>query len=93
MPQLAIPLLVVGLATAGATAYSAHQESKAAKYAADQQSETARKQIDAVGKQEAAAQQTAKTKLRAAQARRSKTILTAPELEEANVNTKQALGV
>jgi len=93
MPQLAVPIIVAGLATAGATAYSAHQERKAADKATNTQKEIAEKQIGAVGEQEAAAQATAKTKLRAAQARKSNTILTSPDLEEPNTNIKSALGV
>ncbi len=90
---MAIAAGVAGVAAAGATAYSAGREAKAAKRAAHLQAETADKQIAAVKQQEIDAQATAQTKLKAAQARRTKTILTGPELDEPDVNTKSALGV
>ena len=89
---LAAGAMVIG---AGATAYSAHQERQAAEHAADAQKEISAKQIQATKDAELLAQQTAQDKLKLAQARKSKTILTAPTLEtiDANSNTKSAMGV
>ena len=92
---LAIAVGVAGVAGAGATMYSASQERKAAEHAADAQKEIAANQIQATKDSEMLAQQTAQKKLKLAQARKSKTILTAPTLEgtEANSNMKSAMGV
>ena len=90
---MGIETAIIAAAVAGATAISANQERKAAKSAANAQRDIAQKEIDAVKESEQLAQQTAQTKLRAAQARKSQTILTSPELEEVNVNQKSALGV
>ena len=83
--------------SAGAMTYSnlatAEKEKDAAMHAADMQKQTAEMQMDAVKESEQLAQTTAQSKLRAAQARKSQTILTRPELEEVNVNQKTALGV
>ena len=93
MAELAIPLLIVGAASVGATAYSANQERKSAEKVANVQKEIADKQIKATAEQENLAATTAKTKLKAARARQTKTILTKPDLEEPNVNLKSAMGV
>ena len=83
----------IAAASVGATVYSARQERKAAEKAASAQQETARMQIQAQKEQEILAQETATKKTKLAQARKTQTILTVPELEEVNVNQAQAIGV
>ncbi len=90
------PFTVMALASiagAGATAYSASQERKSAEKAADAQRDIAQQQIDATKESELLAQETATKKLKLARAKKSQTILTAPDLEGANVNLKKATGV
>lgn len=84
---------IMGGTTAGATAYSASKEAKSAKQATQSQENIAREQMAQSAKTEEMAQKTATTKLKAAQARKSKTILTSPDLEPANVNKATAMGV
>ena len=88
--------LIIGgamAATAGATAYSASQESKAAKKAAETQENVARMEIQAAKDTSVLAANEAKNKLKFAQARKSQTILTPPTGVNDNVNQKTILGV
>lgn len=94
-PVTATIAAVAAIGSAGATAYSARQERKSAEKAAEAQKEIAQKQIQATKQKEMLAQETADKKLRAAQARKSQTILTAPggtELDQEQVNLKQTFG-
>lgn len=85
--------IVLGaLAVGGATAYSAHQESKAAKKAAEMQSDVAKMEIQAQKESSILASKEAKNKLKLAQARKTKTILTPPMGVDENTN-KSILGV
>jgi hypothetical protein len=83
-----------GAATAGATAYSARQESKAAKKAAEAQERVGMAQIEQASASERLAESAAKAKLKARQAGQTSTILTSPiGIEGENVRTTNILGV
>ena len=86
-------LSVMAMATAG-TAYSAHEERKAAEDATEAQKEISNQQIQATKDQEILAQDTATKKTKLAQAKRSKTILTDPNvLDSVDTNKQSAIGV
>lgn len=89
---MALAAVLAGGAMAGATAYSANQESNAAKKAAAAQENVARMEIDAQKQTSVLAAEEAKNKLKFAQARKSQTILTPPTGVDENVN-KSILGV
>jgi hypothetical protein len=92
----AIVIGVSATAAAGATAYSAHQESSAAKKAAEAQERVGMANIEASLKAPQLAADAAKAKLKAKQASATQTILTAPgglASTDDNVNQKSILGV
>lgn len=91
----AIMLGVAAAATAGATAYSAHEQNKAAKAAADAQRDVAMAEIEAAKESETLAAETATAKLKAARAKQTQTILTSPlgVDDTSNVNVSQTIGV
>lgn len=89
-------VIIGGVATAGATAYSAREERKGAEKAAETQAQVAREQLQAQKDSESMAQETAKKQLKAAQARKTSTILTTPlgaSVEEGQTNQPGILGV
>lgn len=91
----AIPI-VAAVIGAGAQAYSAREESKAAKKAAEAQERVGMAQIEASLKAPQLAADAAKAKLKAKQASSTQSILTAPGgvlTESDNTNTKSILGV
>jgi len=91
----AIPIIAAVIA-GGATAYSANQESKAAKKAAEAQERVGMANIEASLKAPKLAADAARAKLRAKQASATQSILTAPgglAPSEDNVNTRSILGV
>lgn len=91
----AVPVIAAVVA-AGATAYSAQQQSKASKKAAEAQEKVGMAQIEASLKAPQLAADTAKAKLKAKQASATQSILTAPgglAEVDANVNQKTILGV
>lgn len=78
----------------GTSMYSASQESKAAKKAAEAQKQVSLAQIEAAAKSEETALDKARTKLKARQAGRTETILTSPMgMEEETATTRRTLGV
>ncbi|MEA2036822.1 MAG: hypothetical protein U9O94_04900 [Nanoarchaeota archaeon] len=84
----------IAAATVGTTVYSSAQESAAAKKAAEAQRDVGMAQIAATKESEVLAKDTATTKLKAARAKKSNTILTSPlGVEDENVNTPQTIGV
>ena len=88
-------LAAVAAAGTGATVYSAKQESKAAKKAAEAQERVGMANIEASLKAPQLAADAAKAKLKAKQASATQTILTAPggmQTTDENVN-KTILGV
>jgi hypothetical protein len=91
MPQ-AVPVIAAVIA-GGAQAYSANQQSKAAKSAANAQADAAKYAADQPTKIQAAAEAEAKAKLKLKQASQTKTILTNPLGDEADTNSRSILGV
>jgi hypothetical protein len=89
--------IVIGMGAAaagGATAYSARQESKAAKKAAEAQERVGMAQIEQASASERLAESAARAKLKARQAGQTSTILTSPiGVEGENVRTTNILGV
>ena len=86
--------LIAVAAMAGSTAYSAHEERKAAEDATEAQLQISKDQIQATKDQEILAQDTATKKTKLAQAKQSKTILSAPNtLDEVDTNAQSAIGV
>jgi len=84
----------IGAATAGATAYSARQESKAARKAAEAQERVGMAQIEQASASERLAESAARAKLKARQAGQTSTILTSPiGVQNENVRTTNILGV
>lgn len=93
-------MVVVGGLASGVSAISASRsakkESKAAESAAQAQLQATRDQIAATEKAEGQARETAKAQLKAAQARRTQTILTSPlgqKTPDEQVNAPTILGV
>lgn len=86
--------LIVGAmaATAGATAYSAHKESKAAKKAAEAQERVGMEQIAAAERSSTLARDEARAKLKLKQASKTPTILSDME-DTGKINRKNLLGV
>jgi len=91
----ATTMAIIGAAAVlgGAAAYSANQQSKAAKSAAEAQKAVGLAQIEAPLKAEALAAETAKANLKLRQASKSNTILTAPLTEAAKTTSPSILGV
>jgi hypothetical protein len=93
----ALILGAAAVAAAGATAYSAHEEGKAAKKAAEAQERVGMANIEASLKAPQLAADAAKAKLKAKQASATQSILTAPSglasAEGENTNQKSILGV
>ena len=87
----AILLGSIAAASAGATVYSAHEESKAAKKAAESQENIAKMEIAEANKASTMAAQEAKSKLKYRRASQTRTILSDPN-DEANTN-QSVLGV
>lgn len=95
MAAMSTALIIGAAALAGATAYSANKESKAAKKAAEAQEKVGMAQIEASLKAPQLAADAAKAKLKAKQASATQSILTAPgglAQTDENVN-KSILGV
>ncbi len=90
--ETATAVLLASGAMAGASAYSARMESKAAKKAAESQADVAKMEIQATKDSSIAAAEEAKAKLKLKQAKRTQSILTPPMGVEDNVN-KSILGV
>jgi hypothetical protein len=90
----AIALAAGAAAIGGATAYTARQESKAAKKAAEAQERVGLAQIEAPLKAEAAAAESARQKLKLRQASKTDTILTGPMgVTDELTSQKSLLGV
>lgn len=82
----------VAAMTAGATAYSAHKESKAAKKAAEAQERVGMEQIAAAERSSTLARDEARAKLKLKQASKTPTILSDME-DTGKINRKNLLGV
>lgn len=94
--ETATAIVIAGALYAGSTAYSAAKESSAAKKAAEAQKEVGLKQIEASLKGPELAAQAAQDKLRAKQASKTQSILTAPgglASTSDNTNMPTILGV
>lgn len=86
-------LVIAAIVGAGATAYSAHQESKAAKAAAAAQERVGMANIEAAKEAPKLAAQEAEAKLKLRQASKSQSILTSPEGADDLAKQKTILGV
>jgi ribosomal protein S11 len=97
MAAMSTAIILGAAAVAGATAYSANVQSKAAKTAASMQKEVGLKQIEASLRAPELAAEAAKAKLKAKQASATQSILTAPgglaQMADENINQKSILGV
>ena len=89
-PAVALGIGMIGMAAA--TIYTARQESKSAKKAAEAQQAVGLAQIQAPIDAEKAAAEAAKAKLKLKQASKSQTILSGP-MESVNANMPSILGV